>query len=69
MTDVRLKQLWKALSPIFVTLEGMLIEVKLSQRENADPPIDVTSHTMPSYSTVAGIMTSPVYLFDLTSAV
>ena len=60
MTEVRLKQLWKALSPIFVTLEGMLIEIKPAQREKADPPIEVTSHTIPSYSTIAGIMTSPV---------
>ena len=58
----------KALSPIVVTLEGMLIEVKPLQRENADDPIVVTLHKMPSHSIVDGITISPLYLFALTSA-
>ena len=51
VTLVRLVQLTNALSPIDVTLLGMVMLVRLVQPKNAPPPIDVTP---------AGMVTLPL---------
>ncbi len=42
LTEVRLVQLWKAPSPMLVTLSGIVREISVEQPENAPLPMLVT---------------------------
>ena len=62
----------KALFPIEATFEPIVIDDIPLQLENADSSIDITLHTILSYSMVAGIIISPEYCSpfeDITFAV
>ena len=71
VTDVKLLQPWKALSPILVTEFGMVIDVKPLQAWKASLSILVTVYSFPSTVIELGITTSPEYFTspEVTSAV
>ncbi len=57
--EVKPLQFLKAELPMYVTLLGMVMEVKPLQEEKAYWPMDVTEYVTSSFSTEAGITTSP----------
>jgi hypothetical protein len=62
----RIEQPPNAISPMLVTLLGMVMEVRLEQPEKADSPIPVTVYLTPPVVTVTGIFTVLVLALSVT---